>query len=750
MFASPRGRLASSARPGFTLFEVSISLLIISVTVVSVLLVFPAGLRQIQNARYKMYASTMACQLIDEFSQPFIFDRHGDIEAPYPWDIGSDRRPTAPDLETQLSNGRFGLLPVPLQVARRLDSDNDEIQKILDQGGYIYYVPGNFAGGWSENLMTSSPPNDLKKIIIGVVGNAQHNASPFCAYKRWPYYMSVPCPPMAFAHSPTYDFSGPVGAGSTANLGVTGGYYCWQSAMDKDIKNVFSEAANYYEITATNPVDVTATGSNKEKVGGNVGSVAASPSTSPVDVNKIKDNLGKFIDATLVYAGIALENSASSEFEKLFVRVPVSNDISSLLKTGLGPSFLASLPSNVPADIAKSARKVLALNYVASALMSLTRWHKYSGTNTWGTTVTPFSPLGGAGFSLKSEYTAVKSNLISSNITHDKIIAFVENVRYIYYYFTSAHPYNWAVPRPYEHATMMDYPLLEKDMGPYFSDLTMGISEKIMNGSIFRAPVPAAATQWRYAVPQLLTTMSGDPTAATGISPGPNSSYPNLYSSPTGGDWKGWFVNDMSSLSNRYTLAKPFRASERCRQLVMWAVDWQDYEDFETAPSAPVDAAHSHKMAPSSASTSWNTMMMDDVGWRTATNLNCFQYRLNPEYSLSFATLYDENGLPLPSGSQMTLSVKDDRSRLRMTDATGVIVYGLGDPSAPVPNAPTKWLSDGVKLTTNGDIQNGCLGADRNGNKSLDRGRVSPSVRMRASTVARFNFYDPRIPASVR
>jgi hypothetical protein len=45
---------------------------------------------------------------------------------------------------------------------------------------------------------------------------------------------------------------------------------------------------------------------------------------------------------------------------------------------------------------------------------------------------------------------------------------------------------------------------------------------------------------------------------------------------------------------------------------------------------------------------------------------------------------------------------------------------------------------------------NGLYGADRNFNKLLDRGKVPRSVRLRAVEVARFNFYDPRVPAVVR
>jgi hypothetical protein len=44
----------------------------------------------------------------------------------------------------------------------------------------------------------------------------------------------------------------------------------------------------------------------------------------------------------------------------------------------------------------------------------------------------------------------------------------------------------------------------------------------------------------------------------------------------------------------------------------------------------------------------------------------------------------------------------------------------------------------------------GRWGADRNANQQLDRGQVPRSTRMRAVTVARFNYYDLRVPAVIR
>ena len=44
----------------------------------------------------------------------------------------------------------------------------------------------------------------------------------------------------------------------------------------------------------------------------------------------------------------------------------------------------------------------------------------------------------------------------------------------------------------------------------------------------------------------------------------------------------------------------------------------------------------------------------------------------------------------------------------------------------------------------------GMYGADRNFNRQLDRGQVPRSVRLHATTVARFNYYDPRLPMTIR
>jgi hypothetical protein len=78
-----------------------------------------------------------------------------------------------------------------------------------------------------------------------------------------------------------------------------------------------------------------------------------------------------------------------------------------------------------------------------------------------------------------------------------------------------------------------------------------------------------------------------------------------------------------------------------------------------------------------------------------------------------------------------------------------MVLNGLWVSSALPPGTPSPPYDQGDSLAAR-KIFNGQHGADRNFNKLLDRGTVPPSVRLRATQVARFNVYDPRIPCLVR
>jgi hypothetical protein len=169
------------------------------------------------------------------------------------------------------------------------------------------------------------------------------------------------------------------------------------------------------------------------------------------------------------------------------------------------------------------------------------------------------------------------------------------------------------------------------------------------------------------------------------------------------------FWGDLS----RSTLTKSFKAAERCRQIVFWAVDWQSYEDCETAPGAPVDASKYPMPGPLKDRDFENRMNFVDFR-----DEQLYSFR-NPEKVLSF---------------------RSDVSTLKTGDSVETIIgYNrMGD----------QW--DRGTGTEERKRFSGLYGADRNFNRKLDRGQVPRSVRLKATTVARFNYYDPRLPMTIR
>jgi Tfp pilus assembly protein PilV len=55
-------------RQGFTLFEVSISLVLVAFGVISVMMLFPIGIKAEQMARMRIFAAVKAEELLDSFA----------------------------------------------------------------------------------------------------------------------------------------------------------------------------------------------------------------------------------------------------------------------------------------------------------------------------------------------------------------------------------------------------------------------------------------------------------------------------------------------------------------------------------------------------------------------------------------------------------------------------------------------------------------------------------------------------------
>ena len=132
---------------GFTLFEVGLSLVIVTFSVVTVLMFIPTGIRAQQKARFQLLASAKALELIEQFSGKSGGERIADFETPEPWEA----RPfcyssTRWDLECRVSRWDSGVIPMPTEIAMRLDSDGDEIQR-LNKYKITWYTKKDFIPG---------------------------------------------------------------------------------------------------------------------------------------------------------------------------------------------------------------------------------------------------------------------------------------------------------------------------------------------------------------------------------------------------------------------------------------------------------------------------------------------------------------------------------------------------------------------------------------------------------------------------
>lgn len=159
--------------------------------------------------------------------------------------------------------------------------------------------------------------------------------------------------------------------------------------------------------------------------------------------------------------------------------------------------------------------------------------------------------------------------------------------------------------------------------------------------------------------------------------------------------------------STSFHFNHPFDASERCRELVFWSVDWMNYEDAETAPSAPFDAAFMYTQGAAYG----NNSSLSELGGV----INSVSAYTQPEWPFRWLRM---PRLETHASTQGSLNFS-----------------AIGDSTV----AGREWM--------NGFGQ---FGADRNGNGRCDIGPIPKGRRLRADTVARFVFYDPVGPCGVR
>jgi hypothetical protein len=195
---------------GFTLFEVGISLAIVTTGVLSVMMLMPVGIKTQQVARYQILASAKAIEIISVNANQWRKWDEQRLEGQRLAECSINNIAHSPLVEQKACNYRHGSLPVPPEIARRLDSDNDEIQRILNQGGYLFYSSPRPIQSMNEGTVTiedKEVPNETQKLVYAYVGHAQQPALASHPLKAWPYYDWYPAPPRARL---TTDNSSPV------------------------------------------------------------------------------------------------------------------------------------------------------------------------------------------------------------------------------------------------------------------------------------------------------------------------------------------------------------------------------------------------------------------------------------------------------------------------------------------------------------------------------------------------------------
>jgi hypothetical protein len=699
--AAPGGSRART-QSAFTLFEVAISLALITFGIASVSLLYPNGIKAVQNSRFQIYASAKALDMIDAYNGAPTAEPSLETEAPCPWDVSSGRSNTAFDLERRLSSYHFGILPLPLTIAQRIDSDADEIQGLISQGGCLYYSQPMATSGFMETGVSPPPSNEAQRLVFSVEGYAQSNAITVFPWKAWPYYYPFPSPPAHGTHIYEPSFSEPADAlltkpGASPALfqqtqdGSKQGVL-WEDSFDPDMRVVFYSQLNgkgygYRDHWA-----------NAQYGKGGSGAFAGD--------GNLHDSAIRYCQAALWYAarkGLSMhEYDTTTPVPALSVPQPLNEEAT--WKRVQAFRFLAHATACLSNFVAKDAATASTQNPPATE--NLTAGVVIQGLDL-GAGSHP--PVGGT---LPQNFT----------VTNDKIVALHESCMNLAMSFASSYPYDWAVPRPLERTIMMDHPLIEYDL---FSSP--------LSGTIYQSGTSSAgaqsAQQWRPLPAQPIQHI------------GTSFQYSNMGVPSSDPAWSWWGGGSAPAAPpyapgqpaefwgnpDHFTLTHPFSPDERCRQLVFWAVDWQSYEDFETAPSAPVDAARYPRGAPrlnynpGSASSGPPATFYQLLSMPNFYDWQQYAHR-NPEKVMAFISA----STSLPTGSSVS----------------GMIVGA--EPGANT--SADQYGRNPAALS----IFSGLYGADRNFNGRLDRGPVPRSVRLHAQTVARFNFYDLRLPAAIR
>lgn len=788
----------TKGRGGFTLFEVGICLVLVSLSILTLVLCLPAGVKVQQHARFRLYAAAKAMDMAEQIlttvnaaslqlSAPGGSKNAFMPEAKLPWDSQAAYRAFAPDIDARLATMRGGILPLPTEIAYRIDSQGDEIKRLLDQGAQLYYgSPLPTHGLKAETSFEVKPPSEAIRLVFAVTGHPQQNAITRFPWKDWPYYAPYPSPPMTgyFDRS-----AGP-----------------WEALDDPDCRWVWTHDFGEWDGTGMYALHNSTRRSGFEAYCAIYGGPDHSSAYSGTD--RGPDGIASTGDEISESGGLLQYRSRQINFGEapwLAAKHYFALALWYAYAKGVPPAFILGTASSADVEaFGDDPGVVRAMRYLAHAGICMTRqyaldptpalaarsewrfsspgqrsmsvnleaWPPLQGLRdgvaipgdeaaSFGGTAAPrpldladlfdgdpagAGALPGVAISTLAPAPATHPDPILAGhfyLTHDMIVNYHETSLRLAMRWAARRPYDWSVPRPINRAIMMDFPLLQFDCFPTatYPTFTGTITGTASDPNIAGGAVSAA--MWRPIAAQPVVNQGhsahrwqvGDYTADV-ASASPSST--DIWGDPA-----------------HFTLTAPFEARERCRQIVFWMVDWTGFSDWETAASAPVDASKYPRLTPGLLGENLNSSFTSQ-----------YMGRLGTTYGNPTVAFYDRFQ-PLMRNPEKTFLFKrnvstwDTGANIR-TWTMGLELHGSGQTDAVTAGetdndrwdwgyrAPGTAASGRPSDSNPMAVFSGLYGADRNWNQILDRGPLPRSARLRAVEVARFNLYDPRLEISQR
>lgn len=703
-----------------TLVEVVASVSIIGFAVASVFLAFSTGLRMQEETRARLLASTLAMKFFDDFANIYPGSHHIATESRSLLENG-ELNGNRMEAERVMTGWGSGCAEVPRTIAARLDSDEDEIGRLLRAGAKLHFLTRGFGrvtsggsnaqAGFTE-VGESRLPRETGKLVFAIVGHDQANSLFNHPLLAWPYYLNYPQPPIAYVRDLWIreNWPGRVEFERLWNF-CTG---TWNET-DPNFCNVVAEPVNgqYYDkLNRFHPDSVALAdfGGTQDEMRKQVeilndltqDLLAAVLPASLLDTSPLGATVKGQVD-------LLVPLNAAARRRNMPI-VPPAMPNPDALTDGW-----ASLTGDPAITTFPRPWQVQAISYAAWAALLRT------------STVLDASPgLVPGPFSASADQESLMTEL------HRRSLLWA--CRY-----ASTAPYDWGAPRPWNRMLGWDHPLLEWDLFPtkirssgapadptvpnfaaasayphhtgnatyptsnaaaggrdtlYFMgsatdlDRQFKVVSPVPSWLTFDPANPASASArrlsksldaaaWAAFTPSSLGMPQGIHNHAGPFAWATRYSAKNLpaavrYIRDGDGSGPGTLMDSWGT-NTRSTLCAPFQAAERTRELVFWYVDWQSYQDWETGTSSNADAS-----------------------------------------SATISTLGDQ------------IYRGRDGTDLSMTNPT---YWDPTNSACPGYAGPRDIDQDGV---------------------SGESGPVPPSVRLRARTIARYPIYDPRLLMALR